>query len=246
MSMVTRPRTGCSPPRCQSAGASAISVSSDSPRRRRKCASASAASWRRYCRSSAQRSAGPASVSDRVVHGEDRRRTAGRTSPRRRAGGRRSPPAPRRPRRAGARARRRSRPRERRGRARPACAPAGPGARRPARAEPRLDVRRPRRARLGHQLVEQARLALVEALGVIRVGQPQQRVVDVVTDLVQQRAQVRAEGDDPPLLGRAHPELDLRRLAALARVEPVQLAPLRVRARRQHLDLHRRHAERRR
>ena len=33
--MVRRPRPGRSPPRCQSAGASAIRVSSDSPRRRR-------------------------------------------------------------------------------------------------------------------------------------------------------------------------------------------------------------------
>jgi len=41
--------------------------------------------------------------------------------------------------------------------------------------------------------VEQARLALVEALCMIRLRQPEPRVVDVVTDLVEQGAQIRAE-----------------------------------------------------
>ena len=76
-------------------------------------------------------------------------------------------------------------------------------------------------ARLGDELLEQARLPLVEALGVIGVAQPEQRVVEVVAHLVEQRPEIRAERDDAPLLGRAHPELDLRRLPALGRVEAV-------------------------
>src|SRR2546422_8558020 len=54
----------------------------------------------------------------------------------------------------------------------------------------------------------------------------------------------RSKGHHAALLGRAHPELDLRRAAALGRVEPVQLAPARVRPRRQHLDAHWRKPER--
>ena len=60
----------------------------------------------------------------------------------------------------------------------------------------------------------------------------------------QERPQIGAEGDDAALLGRAHPQLDLGRLAALHCVETVQLAPLGVRTRRQHLDLDGRDVER--
>src|SRR5437667_216477 len=44
--------------------------------------------------------------------------------------------------------------------------------------------------------MEQARLALVEALCMIRLRQPEPRVVDVVTNLVEQGAQIRAELDE--------------------------------------------------
>ena len=64
-----------------------------------------------------------------------------------------------------------------------------------------------------------------------------------VTDLVQQRAQVRSERHHPLLLGGAHPELDLRPLAALGGVQPVQLAPARVRSGGEDLDAHRGRAE---
>src|SRR2546426_299453 len=114
MSMLSRPRAGCSPPRCQSAGGSATSISSDSPRRRPLVA--------------------------RLL------------DPRR---------------------------------------PGGGGA-----------------ARLGDELLERARLPFVEALGVIGVAQPEQRIVGVVPPLGGRRPQIRADRPPPPLLGRAHPELD--------------------------------------
>jgi len=72
----------------------------------------------------------------------------------------------------------------------------------------------------------------------IRLRQPEPRVVDVVTDLVEQGAQIRAERDNPLLLGRPHPELDLRLAAPLLRIETVQLPPARVGARGEDLDPH--------
>src|SRR2546426_821497 len=72
----------------------------------------------------------------------------------------------------------------------------------------------------------------------IRLRQAQPGVVDVVADLVEQGAEIRAEGHDALLLRGAHPELDLRLAAALVCVEPVELAPVRVRPRREHLDAH--------
>src|SRR5581483_1298317 len=82
-----------------------------------------------------------------------------------------------------------------------------------------------------------ARLALVEALRVERVGEAQVTVVQVVAELVEQRAEVGPEGDDPPLSRGAHPELDAGRPApSVLRVEALELAPLAVRPRRQHLD----------
>src|SRR3989442_14234851 len=50
---------------------------------------------------------------------------------------------------------------------------------------------------------------------------------------------MRPERLAPLLLRGPHPELDLRRLAVRVHVEAVELAPARVRPRRQHLDLHR-------
>jgi hypothetical protein len=99
---------------------------------------------------------------------------------------------------------------------------------------------RRRSAGVGDELVEETGLALVEALGVEGVGQPEILVVEVVTQLVEERAHERPEGDDPPLASRAHPELDSGRAAAASptpgRVEALQLAPAPVGARAQDLD----------
>ena len=73
------------------------------------------------------------------------------------------------------------------------------------------------------QLVDQAGLAPEEAVGVERVAEAQQLVVEVVPHLVDQRAQERPVADDLAALGRQHPDAD--QLAAAGRlVEPVQLA----------------------
>ena len=81
------------------------------------------------------------------------------------------------------------------------------------------------------ELVEQARLPLVEALRVVRIGEPQVRVVDVVADLVEQRSEVCAERHDATLLRGPHPGLDRRGAARLGGVETVELAPAAMRAR---------------
>src|SRR5215468_9094700 len=83
-------------------------------------------------------------------------------------------------------------------------------------------------ARLRHQLVKQARLALVEALGVKGIREPQISIVDVVAELVEQGAEVRPERDHAALACGAHPELDTRQ-TAIGRVEALQLSPAAVR-----------------
>ena len=91
--------------------------------------------------------------------------------------------------------------------------------------------------------MEQARLALEEALRVVRVGELQQLVVEMVHELVEERPQERLEGHHAPLLGRAHPELDLRHAAAVAGVEAMQLGVAQRGPHRQDLDARRRHVQ---
>lgn len=50
-----------------------------------------------------------------------------------------------------------------------------------------------------HQLVHQTGLALVEALGMERVREPEKLVVQVVAELMNQRPQESPEGDEPIL-----------------------------------------------
>ena len=64
-------------------------------------------------------------------------------------------------------------------------------------------------------------------------------VVDVVAQLVEQRPQEGAEGDDPAVARRPHPQLDPRRPALVPRVEAVQLAPARRGADGEDLEAHR-------
>ena len=85
-----------------------------------------------------------------------------------------------------------------------------------------------------HQLVEEARLALVEALRVEGIGEPEVPVVEVVTELVEESPEVGPERHDPPLPRRAHPELDAGQTAVLD-VEALELPPATVRAGGQHL-----------
>jgi len=56
------------------------------------------------------------------------------------------------------------------------------------------------------------------------LAKAEQHEVEMMAELVQQRAQESAEGDDAPLLGGAHPELDRRTAVGQERVEPVELA----------------------
>jgi hypothetical protein len=65
--------------------------------------------------------------------------------------------------------------------------------------------------------MEQVRLPRIEPLGVEGVAQPQQSIVHVVTDLVEQRAQEGAKGDHALLPRGAHPERDHRRLGGPVR-----------------------------
>ena len=62
-------------------------------------------------------------------------------------------------------------------------------------------------------------------------------VVEMVANLVQQRAQITLESDYALVFRGAHPELNLRRLAILFRqIQAVQFAPVVARPDRQHLD----------
>ena len=85
--------------------------------------------------------------------------------------------------------------------------------------------------------MEETRLALVEALGVEGVGQPEMLVVEVVAELVEERAEKGTERDHSPPAGGAHPELDPGGAAAApCRVEALELAPPAVWARAQDLE----------
>ena len=77
---------------------------------------------------------------------------------------------------------------------------------------------------------DEARFALVEALGVEGFRQLVELVVEVMAELVDQRAQERLERDDVPARRGAHPDGDPRRRALVVRlVETVELAARRRR-----------------
>src|SRR6185503_9171251 len=97
----------------------------------------------------------------------------------------------------------------------------------------------------GDELVEEAGLALEEALGVERVGQAQVLVVEVVADLVEQRAQEGAEGHHAAVAHGPHPDADARPAPLVARVEAVQLRVAQAGTDGQDADVGRRHAEHR-
>src|SRR6266508_3155438 len=90
------------------------------------------------------------------------------------------------------------------------------------------------------------RLPLIEALSVERIPEPQQRVVQMMPQLVKQRPEKGAKRDDALLLRRPHPERDQRGITFPLRgfVESVQLAPPGVRPRGEHLHAHGGRAER--
>src|SRR5688500_14777916 len=95
-----------------------------------------------------------------------------------------------------------------------------------------------------HELPEEARLALVEAVGMEGLLELQQLVVEVVADLVEEGTQEGAEGDDLLALRRAHPERDRGPHPLSCRVVvAVQLAPVMARAGGEHRDANRRQGE---
>src|SRR5439155_24774883 len=78
--------------------------------------------------------------------------------------------------------------------------------------------------------VKEARLALIETLRVQRVPQVEQRVVEVMAELVEERAEKCAEGDQLPALGGEHPHV--HEVAATAVGRRVQALDLPAAARR--------------
>ncbi len=78
----------------------------------------------------------------------------------------------------------------------------------------------------------------------VRLGQAQIGVVQVVAHLVEERAQEGAKGDHLPPLRGAHPHRNERRRApAAVLVQAVQFLAARGRPHRQHAHLHPRHAQ---
>src|SRR5438105_2964910 len=93
----------------------------------------------------------------------------------------------------------------------------------------------------GEQRVGKTRFALVEAFGVKRLLQRKQLVVEVMAELMHERAQKCLERDDLPPRSRAHPDGDPRpRSAFLRLIEAVQLAVIAGRALRQDAHPYRR------
>ena len=58
---------------------------------------------------------------------------------------------------------------------------------------------------IGDQLVEEAGFALVEALGMEGVLEPEEFVIEVMADFVEQGPQEGPKRDHPTLLCRPHP-----------------------------------------
>src|SRR5262245_5170288 len=77
---------------------------------------------------------------------------------------------------------------------------------------------------------KEARLAPVEALGVQRIGELEERVVEVMTELVQQRAEEGLVRHHLPAFVGEHPDQDRVPPTPVSRdVQPVQLAAARGR-----------------
>src|SRR6185436_7862696 len=80
------------------------------------------------------------------------------------------------------------------------------------------------------ELLEQARFALEESLGVKRVLELEQLVIQVMAELVEQRPQERPKRDHAPVMRGPHPHRDDGWRAFLGRfVQAVQLARARAR-----------------
>ena len=92
--------------------------------------------------------------------------------------------------------------------------------------------------------MEQARFPLEEPFGVERRRQPEHAQVEVVANLVEERAQERPERDDAGVARRAHPDLDVGAAAHVERVQAVQLAAGERWPDLEHLDARRADAER--
>ena len=102
-----------------------------------------------------------------------------------------------------------------------------------------LDFGRPER-------VEEARFALVKALRVERIAQVEERVIEVMAELVEERAEKRPEGDHLASLRGEHPDRDDVAAAPVAGgVEPLELATAERRSPIRDEHAHRRNAERR-
>src|SRR5213592_1252426 len=93
--------------------------------------------------------------------------------------------------------------------------------------------------------VKEARLSLIETLRVQRVPQVEQRVVEVMAELVEERAEKSAEGDHLPALGGEHPHgHEVAATAVGRRVEALELAAAQRRPARGDAHADTRNAER--
>src|SRR5438874_9138059 len=93
----------------------------------------------------------------------------------------------------------------------------------------------------GEQRVGQARFPLIKALGMKRLLEHEQLIVEVMAKLVNERTQKRLERDNLPPLRRAHPDGDPRFSSSLLRfVKAVQLAVVARWTLRKHPHAHRR------
>ena len=94
------------------------------------------------------------------------------------------------------------------------------------------------------ELVKKARFAFVEALGMKGLCEPEEFVIEVVADFVQEGPEEGPEGHHPAALSRAHPDGHSCGSPALSGgVEAVEFPPGPRRAGRQHFDLDRRYLE---
>src|SRR5262245_10353776 len=83
----------------------------------------------------------------------------------------------------------------------------------------------------GVEGVKEARFTLVEPLRMEGFAQPEERVVEVMAKLVEERAEKGAIGDHLPPLGSEHPQRDhVAAATAGRRVEPLELSAVQRRA----------------
>src|SRR5882672_522340 len=92
--------------------------------------------------------------------------------------------------------------------------------------------------------MKQAGFTVIEAFRMEGLRKFIELVIEMMANLVQQRAQIALESDDALVFRGAHPELDLRRLAVLFRqIESVQFAPIVAWPDCKHLGAQRRHLQ---